>query len=81
MQIANPVYTTAEERVINHVYACRLPDVHCIRLHQAAFPECGILTNGNHVHGKLRCVYLVTITAMSILLLREGNFQVLVILK
>ena len=32
-------------------------------------------------HGKLGCVYAVTITAMSILLLREGNFQVLVILK
>ena len=32
-------------------------------------------------HGKLGCVYAVTLTAMSILLLREGNFQVLVILK
>ena len=29
----------------------------------------------------LGCVYAVTITSMSILLLREGNFQVLVILK
>ena len=35
----------------------------------------------NRDHGKLGCVYAVTITAMSILLLREGNFQVLVILK
>ena len=32
-------------------------------------------------HGELGCVYAVTITAMSILLLREGKFQVLVILK
>ena len=32
-------------------------------------------------HEKLGCVYAVTLTAMSILLLREGNFQVLVILK
>ena len=32
-------------------------------------------------NGKLECVYAMTITAMSILLLREGNFQVLVILK
>ena len=32
-------------------------------------------------HGKLGCVYDVTITAMSILLVREGNFQVLVMLK
>ena len=32
-------------------------------------------------HGKLGCLYAVTITAMSILLLRGGNFQVLVILK
>ena len=32
-------------------------------------------------HGKLGCVYAVTITAMSILLVREGNFQVLVICK
>ena len=32
-------------------------------------------------HGKLGCVYAMTITAMSILLLREENFQVLVILK
>ena len=30
-------------------------------------------------HGKLGCVYAVTITAMSILLLRGGNFQVLII--
>ena len=37
-------------------------------------------TNGCQ-HGKLGCVYAVTITAMSILLLREKNFQVLVILK
>ena len=33
-----------------------------------------------HGRGKLGCVYAVTVTAMSILLLREGNYQVLVIL-
>ena len=32
-------------------------------------------------HGKLGCVYAMTVTAMSILLLKEGNYQVLVILK
>ena len=33
------------------------------------------------MHGKLGCVYAVTITATSILLVREGHFQVRVILK
>ena len=37
--------------------------------------------SGGWQHGKLGCVYAVTITAMSILLLREGNFHTLVILK
>ena len=37
--------------------------------------------SGGWQHGKLGCVYAVTITAMSILLLREGNFHILVILK
>ena len=35
----------------------------------------------SQAHGELGCVYAVTITAMSILLQREGNFQVLVFLK
>ena len=46
----------------------------------------GLHINGSHSHNlhhheKLGCVFAVTITAMSILLLREGNFQVIVILK
>ena len=44
-------------------------------------PNSGVKGSGANHHGKLGCVYAVTITVLPILLLREGNFQAIVILK
>ena len=55
--------------------------LHGFHLHIVSCPE----SNWAEYYSRPReigmCVYAVTITAMYILLLREGNFQVLVILK
>ena len=62
-------------------FECWLNNVPALRQYAASDSHMLSVQAASIEHGKLGCVYVVTITALSILLVREGNFQVLVILK